>query len=55
VIWVIGSISSRPPPQRTLTVPPSTSLLHSLLVLRSAAKKSAGWASSAMYRLPGPR
>jgi len=38
LICVIGSIWSFPPPQRTLTVPSSTSLLHSLLVLRSAAK-----------------
>jgi hypothetical protein len=48
VICVTGSISSVPPPQRTRTVPPSTWLLHSLLVLRSAAKKSAGCASSVM-------
>jgi hypothetical protein len=42
VTWVIGSILSFPPPQRTLTAAPSTWELHSVLVLRSAVRKSAG-------------
>jgi hypothetical protein len=54
VTCVTGSMTSRGPPQRTLTVPPSTSLVHSLLVRRSA-KRSAGCTSSAMYKPPAHR